>query len=48
VKTKWEDNIKINRKEIRVYYERMNYIHLTQMKAILWSPMNKVMNFWVP
>jgi hypothetical protein len=43
---RWEDNTKLNLREIRI--DGVNWIHLAQDKVQWWAFMNTVMNFWVP
>jgi hypothetical protein len=43
---KWEDNIKMNLREIGI--DGVNWIWLAQNRVQWWAFVNTVMNFWVP
>jgi hypothetical protein len=45
-KRRWEDNIKIDLREIGI--DRTNWIHLAQDRVQWWACVNMVMNLQVP
>jgi hypothetical protein len=43
---RWEDNIKLNLREIEI--DRVNWIWLAQDRVQWWAFVNMVLNLWVP
>jgi hypothetical protein len=42
---RWEDNIKLNTKELR--WEIMDWIYLAQDRTEWWAHVNMVINYWM-